>query len=184
MLHKPSISSQSSSVCDFDCAVGELLEYDESAMSCAIVDYTTSFSDGGDVSERDYRYLTSLAPAAMDNFASSSSMIEAGTVEECSLDDYEDSGDDNDGTSPTEQLPQYHPENAKRELMSYVLGSSDGKGQIPTTLLRHASEQWSNWTDLCTSLESQLRRQGYPNAVVGTVADEYGRRILYSLRKD
>ena len=180
MLHKPSISSQSSSVCDydFDCAVGELLDYDETAMSCATVDYTTSFSDFGDVSERDHRYLTSLAPAA-----ATGPHAEHGTVEECTI-SFDDDDDNDSGLNTSDTLPQYHPENAKRELLQYVHGSSDGRGQIPTVLLHHASEQWSNWADLCTSLETQLRRDGYHNAVVGLVSDEYGRRIMYSLRKD
>ncbi|BFZ53384.1 hypothetical protein PYCC9005_000407 [Savitreella phatthalungensis] len=162
MLHKPSISSQASSEYDFDCGVGELLEYDETAMSCAVID-GGSFAADGDEGDRDHRYLLSLSP-----------------VHESMMSHADRTSPASDTSSPVDQ---YHPDNAKRELLEYVLGSSDGRGQIPVTLLRHSSEQWSNYADLCQSLELQLRRDGYPNAVVDTVVDDMGRRILYSLRR-
>lgn len=90
---------------------------------------------------------------------------------------------DRKGKQPhnAQHLDRYHPERSKSEIINYVESHPSTSGQIPTQNLRHSSDQWSNYYDLCESVKAQLRRDGYHNAKVECVQLGNERHILYQL---
>lgn len=153
--HHPQQQQQStaSSVCDFDIGFGEILEYHEDIESSTS---SVSFSDP---------FASAFVPSFEQSISSSSF--------------------DGKGKAPASKannvLDQYHPENSKNEVLEHVVRSMSNQGLINASQLRHSSEQWSNYTDLCESVKLQLHRDGYANATVECVTFGTERHICYEL---
>ena len=92
---------------------------------------------------------------------------------------------DGKGKTPVNKASKrdrYHPENSKNEVIEHVTRSMSSQGQINASQLRHSSEQWSNYNELCESVKLQLQRDGYRHATVECVTFGAERHICYELR--
>lgn len=144
--------SSTSSECEFDIGFGEILEYREDIESYDSIDFSDPFA-------------APFVPSFEEAVDSSSSF-------------------DGKGKAPADRLPEldrFHPENSKREVIEHVERSMSTSGQISVSSLRHSSEQWSNYLDLCDAVKSQLRKNGYANCSVECVTFGQERVICYEL---
>lgn len=150
--HPTLMSSSSSSECDFDIGFGEILEYTDDSDFCGSMSFTDPFS-------------TPSVPSFEEAVQHSSSF-------------------DGKGKAPAERrqdLLRYHPETSKQEVVDHVMRSMSSSGQISAASLRHSSEQWSNYSDLCDAVKSQLRKDGYTNCTVECFTFGTERVICYEL---
>lgn len=148
---KEKSSSSASSVCDYDFGFGEILEYHEDADSHDSIVFSDPFTASG--------------PFSFEHSLSASSFDGKGKLP----------------AHKVEALDQYHPENSKNEVIEHVARSMSNVGQIQASQLRHSSEQWSNYNDLCEAVCKQLRRDGYAAATVECVVTGSDRHIVYRL---
>lgn len=154
MLQKHMNASSTSSVCDFDVGFGEVLDYHEGADSPDSIVFSESFET-----------------------------VSVPSFEEAvqSYTPFDSKGKAPVGRSLSVERDRYHPERSKNEVVDLVARAAHRSGQIPAASLRHSSEQWSNYSDLCEAVKVQLRREGYKNCSVECVTFGTERVICYEL---
>lgn len=145
-------TSSPSTTCEFDVDFGEILEYHEGADSPDSIVFSESFE-------------TTSVPSFEESLHSQFTFGGKGKAP----------------ADRTSERDRYHIEKSKNEVLERVARAPTCSGQISAESLKHSSEQWSNYKDLCEAVKMQLRREGYLNCSVDCVTFGNERVICYDL---